>query len=130
MQGVTFTFGDNEDLCNEVLALVRAGKKTVTCAPLSDFGPGKDPMPEVGRQDTALEWDGSPGVRLETVEVLTIPFDEVTEALVADMGEFRDRDDFRAQYRAYFEKQGKWSDTMMLMVERFRLIEDLAEVTA
>jgi len=49
MHPVTFTFGDTEDLCHEVLALVRAGKKTVTCAPLSDFGPGKDPMPEVAR---------------------------------------------------------------------------------
>lgn len=127
MEGVTFTFGDNEDLCNEVLALVRAGKKTVTCAPLSDFGPGKDPMPEVGRQDVALEWDGRPAVKMETVEVLTMPFDDIGEDLVAPMAEFRDRDDFRTQYRGYFENQGKWSDNMMLMVERFRLIQDFAK---
>lgn len=49
MRPVPFTFGDTEDLCNEVLALVRAGKKTVTCAPLSDFGTGKDPMSEIAR---------------------------------------------------------------------------------
>lgn len=124
---VTFTFGDYEELCNEVLALVRSGKKTVTCAALTDFGPGKDPMPEVGRQDIALEWDGSPAVQMETLEVLTMPFGDVTEELAADMAEFRDLADFRDQYRAYFEARGKWSPDMMLMVERFRLIRDFAE---
>lgn len=124
---VTFTFGDYEELCNEVLALVRSGKKTVTCAALTDFGTGKDPMPEVGRQDIALEWDGSPAVQMETLEVLTMPFGDVTEELAADMAEFRDLQDFRDQYRAYFEARGKWSPDMMLMVERFRLIRDFAE---
>lgn len=126
MTQVTFTFGDTEALCNEVLALVRAGRKTVTCAPLSDFGPGREPLPEVGRQDIALEWDGTPAVQMETVEVLTMPFDEVGEDLVAPMAEFRDRDDFRAQYRAYFEARGKWAPNLMLMVERFRVIRDFA----
>ncbi len=121
---VTFTFGDTEALCTEVLALVRAGKKTLTCAPLSDFGPGRDPLPEVGRQDIALEWDGAPAVQMETEEVLILPFNDVGPELVADMAEFRDVADFRAQYKAYFEARGKWTENLTLMVERFRVIRD------
>lgn len=127
MPPVTFTFGDTEALCNEVLALVRAGKKTATCAPLSDFGPGKDPLPQVGRRDIALEWDGSPAVEMETLEVLIMRFDEMTEALVTPQAEFRDRADWYEQYSAYFGARGGFSPDMMIMCERFRLIHDFAK---
>jgi uncharacterized protein YhfF len=54
---VTFTFGDNEHLCNELLGLIRSGKKTATCGTLSEFEIGRDAMPFVGRRDTALHWN-------------------------------------------------------------------------
>ena len=66
---VTFTFGDNEVLCNELLGLIRTGKKTATCVALRDFGPEGDAMPVVGRQDIALNWDGAPALLLETIDV-------------------------------------------------------------
>ena len=34
---VTFKFGDNEPLCNELLRLIRLGDKTATCEALSAF---------------------------------------------------------------------------------------------
>ena len=124
---VTFTFGDTEALCTEVLALVRSGAKTITCAPLRDFGPGKDPLPEVGRRDIALEWSGAPAVEMETEEVHILPFDEVPEHLIPPMAEFRDHAHWYEEYRAYFEARGGWSPDMPLMVERFRLIRDFAK---
>ena len=57
---VTFTFGDSEELCSELLGLVRSGKKTATCDALHVFASGDEAMPVVGRQDIALNWDGSP----------------------------------------------------------------------
>ena len=51
---VTFTFGDSEPLCNELLSLVRSGKKTATCGALRDFGSGGEPMPVAGRCDIAF----------------------------------------------------------------------------
>jgi len=50
---VTFKFGDNEELCNELLQLVRLGKKTVTCEALRVFGSDGEAMPVVGRRETA-----------------------------------------------------------------------------
>ena len=51
----TFRFGDSKKLCDEVLALVRAGKKTATCEAMRVFESGEDAMPVVGRRDIALE---------------------------------------------------------------------------
>ncbi|MGI3169398.1 ASCH domain-containing protein [Pseudooceanicola sp. C21-150M6] len=127
MTPVTFKFGDTEAFCNELLALVRSGKKTATCAAMSDFGPGKEPLPEVGRQDIALNWDGSPALQMETLEVHVLPIGEVTDEMVAPMAEFEDAADYRAQYQAYFERQGSWTPDMMVMVERFKVIRDFAE---
>ena len=41
---VSFTFGDNEELCNELLRLVRSGQKTATCEALREFGPEGEAM--------------------------------------------------------------------------------------
>lgn len=61
LTGLTrFTFGDSADLCARLLALVREGRKTATCAALRDFTQGGETLPQVGRHDVALHWDGPP----------------------------------------------------------------------
>ncbi|MEM1302850.1 MAG: ASCH domain-containing protein, partial [Pseudomonadota bacterium] len=72
----TFRFGDSEALCNEILALVRSGRKTATCEAMEVYE-GDDVMPRVGRRDIALNWDGTPAVMLETVEVTQRKFSEM-----------------------------------------------------
>ncbi|WP_425070443.1 ASCH domain-containing protein [Sagittula sp. S175] len=123
----TFRFGDSERLSREILALVRSGKKTATVEAMRVYrGKGADALPEVGRRDVALEWDGRPAVMLETVEVLTMRMDEMTEELVAAQGEFRDLAHWRKAYRAYFSRTGGVSEDMEIMCERFRVVEDYA----
>jgi uncharacterized protein YhfF len=51
----TFTFGDNRELCDRLLALVRAGKKRATCGALRDFEAGGEAMPAAGRRDISLD---------------------------------------------------------------------------
>ncbi len=126
----TFRFGDNEALCAEILVLVRSGKKTATCEAASAFGKGGDAWPEVGRRDVALEWDGTPAVMLETVEVTTRRFGDMDEEFVAAQGEFRDLAHWRAGYEAYFRRAGVFSEDMKLMCERFRLVEDFGTAGA
>ena len=75
----TFTFGDNEDLCNDLLSLVRSGKKTATCEALREFGPEGEAMPVVGCRDIALNWDGTPSLIIETLEVTQMRFCDVDE---------------------------------------------------
>jgi uncharacterized protein YhfF len=122
----TFRFGDTPELCAEIIALVRSGTKTATCEAASAYGAGGDAWPEVGRRDIALNWDGTPAVMIETVEVATRRFDEMDAEFVAAQGEFRDLDHWRAAYEAYFRRNGGFSTDMKLMCERFTLIEDYA----
>ena len=122
----TFRYGDSPELCAEILALVRSGKKTATCDAASAYGKGGDAWPEVGRRDVALNWDGTPAVMVETVEVSTRRFCDMDEAFVAAQDEFRDLAHWRAGYEAYFRRAGVFSEDMKLMCERFTLIEDYA----
>lgn len=122
----TFRFGDSAKLCDDILALIRAGQKTATCEAMRAYGPKGDTLPEVGRRDVALNWDGTPALMLETVEVSFRRFDEMDEAFVAAQGEFRDLDHWRKGYTAYFKRNGGFSKDMKLMCEKFRIIEDFA----
>ena len=121
----TFRFGDSKRLSDEILALVREGRKTATCGALRDFGEGGEAMPAVGRRDIALDWDGTPAVVVETVEVETRAFEDVDEAFATDEGEFADLADWQEGHRRYFERNGGFEPGMMLVCERFRLVEDL-----
>lgn len=120
----TFTFGDNEALCNELLALVRAGRKTATCGAKRDYGPDGEAMPVVGRRDIALEWDGAPAVMIETVEVFEARFCDVDEAFALAEGENDDLAGWQRDHQAYFERNGGFDPEMMLVCERFRLVHD------
>ena len=118
-----FRFGDGPALCAELLHLVRSGAKTATCGAVRDFEAG-EPMPVVGRRDIALNWDGTPALVIETIEVARRRFDEVPEdfALAEGEGTFAE---WREGHVRYFGRNGGWSPDMELICERFRLVEDL-----
>ena len=124
MDAVGFKFGDSRELCDQLLALVRAGRKTASCGALRDFDAGEE-MPVVGRRDLALDWDGKPALLIETVEVRAQPFCDVTEdfALAEGEGSFAD---WKRGHIAFFTRNGGFDPQMMLVCERFTLIEDYA----
>ena len=121
---VTFKFGDSAELSDALLSLIRSGKKVATCGALQDYLDG-DPMPEVGRQDIALNWDGSPALVIETLEIVQCRFDEVTEAMALAEGEDESLEGWRDGHQGFFERNGGFSPDMQLVWERFRLVEDL-----
>ncbi|OKH88289.1 ASCH domain-containing protein [Thalassospira sp. TSL5-1] len=120
----TFKFGDSAELCEELVALVRSGKKVATCGALRDYDAG-EAMPEIGRQDIALNWDDTPALVIETAELVQCRFDEITEAMALAEGEDDSLEEWRAGHSAYFERNGGFSPDMQIVWERFRLIEDL-----
>ena len=124
--GVTFRFGDGPELCAELIALVRVGKKTSTCGAARDFGPDGEPMPVVGRRDIVLNWDGTPALVVETVEVRHVRFCDVDLAFALDEGETETLAEWRHDHQAYLERNGGFTPDMMLVCERFRLVEDMA----
>ncbi len=121
----TFAFGDNRGLYDDLLALVRAGKKTATCDALRVFAEGGEAMPVVGRRDIALAWDGRPALVIETREVTLRRFSEIDEDFALSEGENDTLEGWQADHRRYFERNGGWQPGMMLVCERFRLVEDL-----
>ncbi len=121
---VSFTFGDNEELCNELLRLVRLGQKTATCDALREFGSDGEAMPVVGRRDIALNWDGTPALIIETLEVTQTRFCDVDECFALAEGENDDLAGWRRDHQRYFERNGGFDSEMKLVCERFRLIHD------
>lgn len=121
---VSFTFGDSEDLCNELLRLVRSGRKTATCEALHNFGPDGEAMPVAGRRDVALNWDGTPALLVETIEVTQKRFCDVDESFALAEGENDDLAGWRRDHQAYFERNGGFDPEMMVVCERFRMLHD------
>jgi uncharacterized protein YhfF len=123
---LTFRYGDGPVLNAEILALVRAGRKTVSCDALAAFRARAEALPEAGRTDIALTWDGAPALAIRTLRVDIIPFDRFPADLVPPQAEFRDLDDWRQGYRAYLTRSGHFALNADMVVETFRLVEDFA----
>ena len=120
---VAFKFGDSEALCRRLTALVRCGKKTATCGALSAYEAEGEPLPRVGRTDIALHWDGSPALLIRTTEVTRRRFCDVDEPFALAEGENDSLEGWRADHQAFFERNGGFSPEMVLVCERFELVE-------
>ena len=122
----TFVFGDSPEMSARLVALVREGRKTASCGALRDYIESDDPMPEVGRQDIVLNWDGTPALVIETTEVTIRRFADVPADFALAEGENDTRDGWAEDHKRFFDRNGGWSDNMELVCERFKVIEDLA----
>ena len=122
-----FTFGDGPALCDRLNDLVVSGAKTATCGALRDFGPTGEAMPRVGRHDIATDWSGKPVALIRTVSVETKRFDQVTWDFAQKEGENDDLAGWRADHRAFFERNGGFDPQMDLVCETFELVRDLRD---
>lgn len=123
---VAFRFGDSRALCDDLLARIRSGAKRATCMALANVERGEEPMPEIGRRDLALDWDGAPALLIETTEVTLCRFCDVGADFALAEGENDTLAGWQRDHRAWFERTGGWSPEMMLVCERFRVVEDFA----
>lgn len=121
---VTFKFGDSETLSQMLIELVRSGKKTATTGVLRDYENNED-MPVIGRRDIALNWDDTPAFVIETKELVTCRFDEVTEDMALAEGENENLAGWRSDHIKYFRRNGGFAEDMIVVWERFQVIEEL-----
>ena len=123
-----FDFGDSKELSDELLALVRSGKKTANCAALRDYLSEQEKLPEVGRRDIAVNYeDQSPALVIETIEVTQRRFCDVDEEFALQEGENENLAEWRRDHQAYFERNGGFEKDMILVCERFKLTEDFQQ---
>jgi uncharacterized protein YhfF len=119
----SFAFGDGPDLADELLDLVIKGVKTATCST-------GDQASTPGARWIVRDGRGQPRCVIETTEVTYRRFGEVDAAFAYDEGEGdRSLDYWRSAHRNYFGRLGKFSEDMMLMCERFRLVEVFEDST-
>ena len=121
----SFAFGDGPQLADELLDLVIRGVKTATCSTEDEPNTSKP-----GERWIALDGRGTPACVIETIEVSYRRYNEVNAAFAYEEGEGdRSLDYWRQAHRTYFGRQGKFREDMMLMCERFRLVEVFTDHT-
>ena len=121
----SFAFGDGPALADELLDLVMKGIKTATCSTEDEPNTSK-----LGERWIVLDGRGEPRCVIESTEVSYRRFDQVDAAFARDEGEGdRSLAHWRDAHRRYFGRLGKFRDDMMLMCERFRLVEVLEDST-
>lgn len=118
-----FKFGDNEKLCADLTELVRLGKKTATCGAFRDFEDGLEAMPEVGRVDIVLNWDGTPALAIRTKSVEVKKFCDVKDDFALLEGEDETLVEWQEGHKKFFERNGGFDPEMYLVCERFELVE-------
>jgi uncharacterized protein YhfF len=119
----SFAFGDGPELADELLDLVLKGVKTATCS--TEDEPNTSTP---GERWIVLDGRGEPRCVIESTEVSYRRYNEVDAAFAHDEGEGdRSLVYWRSAHRQYFGRLGKFSEDMMLMCERFRLVEILAD---
>jgi len=119
----SFAFGDGPQLADELLDLVLKGVKTATCS--TEDEPNTSTP---GERWIVLDGRGMPRCVIESLEVTYRRYSEVDAAFAHDEGEGdRSLAYWREAHRRYFGRLGKFSEDMMLMCERFRLVEIFAD---
>jgi uncharacterized protein YhfF len=119
----SFAFGDGPALADELLELVLNGVKTATCS--TEDEPN---LSTPGERWIVLDGRGAPRCVIESMEVTFRRFGDVDAAFAYEEGEGdRSLAYWRDAHRRYFGRQEKFSEDMMLMCERFRLVEIFAD---
>ncbi|SLN48813.1 ASCH domain protein [Aquimixticola soesokkakensis] len=122
----TFVFGDSAKMSARLTDLARRKTKRANFGDWQDFDGDEDALPKVGRCDIVANWDGTPALVVRTTEVTMVKFNEVTAAMAISEGS-KSLADWTATYTSYFKRNGHFEPDMMLVFERFELVEDLAD---
>ncbi|WP_296420172.1 ASCH domain-containing protein [Pseudooctadecabacter sp.] len=116
-------YGDSRELCEHLVGLICAGTKTATCGALREYEADNEALPNVGDFEIVLHWDESPAAVVRMTQVIVQPFDAVTEDFALAEGENATYEGWATAHRAYFERNGGWSADLLLVCQRFELVE-------
>lgn len=122
-----WSFGDDPELAETLLAAVLSGDKTATSSALWDYDDEGAPLPVAGELSILLDGEGHPRALIRTTSVETTAFDEVSEDFAAAEGEDdRTLESWRAGHEAYFRRNlaegHEFTTDMPVVCERFELL--------
>lgn len=120
-----WSFGDNPDMANELADLVSKGIKTASCGSLSSFL-SEEPSPKIGSYNIILNGEGVPVCVVRIISMSLMCFSDMTEEFARKEGEGDlSLEYWRKEHKAFFTREGYYSDDMELVAEEFKLIEIL-----
>ena len=128
-----WSFGDSEEMANELGELVRKGIKTATCSLLWEYEHDGDTLPEPGELSIITDGKGQPICLIETTEVQIRPYDQVDSRFAYEEGEGdRSLAYWRQAHWHFFSKVCDRLDrepvaSMPLICERFQVIYPLGK---
>ena len=120
----TYRFGDGPALSRSLLALVRAGRKRATCMTMAEIAAG-EAVPQIGRCDIVLTFDGRPALVNRTMELRLVRFCDMPGEMALLEGEDETLEGWQAGHAEYYRRLGVFDPRMELIWERFEVIEDL-----
>ncbi|HLR56689.1 MAG TPA: ASCH domain-containing protein [Beutenbergiaceae bacterium] len=118
-----WAFGVTPAHAEELLALVLEGVKTATSSSGWDY-PEPATAPQIGDVSVILDGEGMPGAVIETTDVKTCPFNEVTEAHAYAEGEgTRSLGEWREIHERFWQQHSArgFAPEMPVLCERFVL---------
>jgi uncharacterized protein YhfF len=125
---VAETFGDSDELADELVALILDGRKTATCSAVWQWEAEGVTPPQVGHRSIVLDSSGKPRCIIEVEEVRRSKYKDVDAKFAYDEGE-KDRslESWRREHWRFFNRIlpeiGKEPHEKMLLVcERFRVV--------
>ena len=115
-------FGDTPEMADELLRLIRAGKKRATCWACI----GEEP-PAPGTLSVVTDWNGQSGCVLQTVRAQIVRFSEVTWALARLEGADECLESWREKHMRFFSAEGRregytFSKDMEIIFEEFSVV--------
>ena len=122
---LSWAFGDSSELANELAELVSKGIKTASCGSLSSLQSEEQP-PSIGSYNIILNGEGKPVCVIRLIALRLVRFCDITEEFAWKEGEGdRSLSYWQQAHQAFFEREGRFSETMELVAEEFELIEVL-----
>lgn len=123
----SFYFGYYEELANELLRLVLTGQKTATTSSYLAYANAGEALPKVGDLSIVTDWSGRPACVIETTQVLTLPFNQMTFDLCRLEGEDENLASWQENHRQAFTHSGPeegyvFSEEMSVVFEVFRVV--------
>lgn len=121
-----FTFGLDPSVSDELVELVRQGKKRATASAIPSF---IDRLPpQAGDYSLLTDHSGVAVAIIQTQRTLTLPFNQFTYDIVKDEGEDETLLSWQANHRKFFLEEGAlmgyhFSDDMPVLFEWFEVVE-------
>lgn len=128
-----WSFGDTDEMADELGKLVVDGTKTGTASLAWEYGYDESPLPRAGEHSIVLDGNGDPMCIIETTRVYIEPFNQVDEEQAYAEGEGdRSLQYWREAHWSYFSRRCEVigrepGEYMPVVCERFKVVYPVPE---